>query len=299
MTNEVAEFRPVSGERIFLPLVTSSAASPTDHRRTDEVLQPQMLSGPGIAMSTDRTFTTVESEQTESPDPVGVNPTTIVMTAMMENGRATTSSSQAPHDEALYNDLTPQINDDPDTVVTHEPNGINTIPATNTNMTNDENHLMTNDSINHLDEHNAITSKCLISANHQKWFTSVHNCWMGHRGVTATLDLLKQRRYIWDSMQSDVQELIAICPTCQKLSVKKLDYNTHPFTTSTYQPHERINIDSLDLNQPDKHGNTAIIVVIDTFTRWIVLYTSRIILKSTQLRRYLNILGDTERLVRS
>ena len=42
--------------------------------------------------------------------------------------------------------------------------------------------------------------------------------------------------------------------------------------TSTYQPHERINIDTLELNQPDKHGNIAVIVVIDTFTRWIELY---------------------------
>jgi hypothetical protein len=62
MTNEVAEFRPVSGGGLSSPFVTSSAASPNDHRRTDEVLQPQMLSDPGIAMSTDRTFTTVESE---------------------------------------------------------------------------------------------------------------------------------------------------------------------------------------------------------------------------------------------
>ena len=212
MTNEVAEFRPVSGGGWSLPLVTSSAASPTDLRRTEEGLQPQMLSDPGIAMSTDRTFTTVESERTESPYPVGVNRTTMVMTAMMDNGRTTTSSSQAPHDEALYNDPTTPMNDEPDTVVTHEPNGINTIPVTNTNMRNDENHLMTNDSINHLDEHNAITSTCLISANHQKWFTSVHICWMGHRGVTATLDLLRQRRYIWDSMQTDVQDLIANGP---------------------------------------------------------------------------------------
>ena len=76
-------------------------------------------------------------------------------------------------------------------------------------------------------------------------------------------------------MISDVKELISVCPTCQKLSVKKLEYNTHPFVTSTYQPHERINIDTLELNQPDKHGNIALIVVIDTFTRWIELYPIR------------------------
>jgi hypothetical protein len=31
-------------------------------------------------------------------------------------------------------------------------------------------------------------------------------------------------------------------------------------------------VDTLVLNQPDKHGNIAIILVIDTFTRWIELY---------------------------
>ncbi len=66
--------------------------------------------------------------------------------------------------------------------------------------------------------------------------------------------------------------MVLRCPTCQKLNVRKLDYQTHPFTTSSYQPHERINVDSLVLNKPDQHGNIEIIVAIDTFTRWIELY---------------------------
>jgi hypothetical protein len=95
---------------------------------------------------------------------------------------------------------------------------------------------------------------------------------MGHRGAVATLDLLQQREYVWDTMKQDIRTLILQCPVCQKLSVKKLDYQTHPFTASTYQTHSRINMDTLVLNQPDKHGNIALIVVIDTFTRWIELY---------------------------
>jgi len=95
---------------------------------------------------------------------------------------------------------------------------------------------------------------------------------MGHRGVKATLDLLHSRNFVWKNMKNDVKEMVLRCPTCQKLNVRKLDYQTHPFTTSSYQPHERINVDSLVLNKPDQHGNIAIIVVIDTFTRWIELY---------------------------
>ncbi len=56
-------------------------------------------------------------------------------------------------------------------------------------------------------------------------------------------------------MKNDVKEMVLRCPTCQKLNVRKLDYQTHPFTTSSYQPHERINVDSLVLNKPDRHGN--------------------------------------------
>jgi hypothetical protein len=97
-----------------------------------------------------------------------------------------------------------------------------------------------------------------ISDDHYKWFTSVHNCWMGHRGVRATLDLLQQRNYIWNTMNSDVPKLILQCPTCQKLNVRKLDYQTHPFTTATYRPHEQINVDTLVLNQPDKLGNIVV-----------------------------------------
>ena len=104
-----------------------------------------------------------------------------------------------------------------------------------------------------------------ISDEHYKWFTSVHKCWMGHRGVRATLDLLH-----WESMSSDVPKLI-LSPTCQKLNVRRIEYQTHPFTIATYRPHEQINVDTL-VNQPDKLDNIVIIVVIDTFTRWIELY---------------------------
>jgi len=54
---------------------------------------------------------------------------------------------------------------------------------------------------------------------HYKWFTSVHNCWMGHRGAASTLALLQQREYVWDTMKQDVHDLILRCPVCQKLSV--------------------------------------------------------------------------------
>jgi hypothetical protein len=99
------------------------------------------------------------------------------------------------------------------------------------------------------------------------WFTSIHNSWMGHLGLKQSLELLRSRGHIWPTMKADVSHFISTCPTCQKLDVRRLEIQTHPYTISTYQPHECLNIDTLVLNQPDKHGNIAIIVVINTFTR--------------------------------
>ena len=41
------------------------------------------------------------------------------------------------------------------------------------------------------------------------------------------------------------------------------------FTTATYDPHQRLNIDTIGPSPPDADGNCYILVLIDTFTRWI------------------------------
>ena len=45
-----------------------------------------------------------------------------------------------------------------------------------------------------------------------------------------------------------------------------------PFTTATYTPWQRINIDTIGPLPPDEHDNKYIIVIIDTFTRYVELY---------------------------
>ena len=44
------------------------------------------------------------------------------------------------------------------------------------------------------------------------------------------------------------------------------------FTTATYEPHQRLKIDTIGPIPPDADGNCYILVLIDTFTRWIELY---------------------------
>jgi hypothetical protein len=75
----------------------------------------------------------------------------------------------------------------------------------------------------------------------------VHNAWCGHAGVNTTHQRLKESGHRWVNMRRDIRNFIQICPTCQKLDARKIVYNTHPYVTAAYQPHQRINVDTLVL----------------------------------------------------
>jgi len=95
----------------------------------------------------------------------------------------------------------------------------------------------------------------------------VHNCWVGHRGIDATCKILRTQGVTWRGMRRDVEKFCRLCPTCQKQDVRQINYNTIPFTTSTYKPHARLNVDTISLSETDSHGNLHAIVIIDTCTR--------------------------------
>ena len=73
-------------------------------------------------------------------------------------------------------------------------------------------------------------------------------------------------------MRKDVEKLIQLCPTCQKQHVRKVEYNTIPFSTTAYTPNARLYVDTLELAEEDAHGNKAVIVAIDACTRWVEIY---------------------------
>ena len=43
-----------------------------------------------------------------------------------------------------------------------------------------------------------------------------HNSWSGHRGVDATVAMLKDEGVTWKGMSKDVKQFINQCPICQK-----------------------------------------------------------------------------------
>ena len=69
-------------------------------------------------------------------------------------------------------------------------------------------------------------------------------------------------------MREHVRAFIRACPCCQEMCVLKTPIHGHPFTTSTYEPMIRLNIDFVG---PFSDGG-YILTIIDTFTRWVELY---------------------------
>ena len=111
-----------------------------------------------------------------------------------------------------------------------------------------------------------------------------HNSLVGHHGrdrtVAKVMEVLQQKKYKKlvdqfsdnDHLRTYVKEFIDKCPVCQKLSTIKVPIQAHTFTTATYEPHQRLNMDTIGPFPDDEDGYCYILVIIDTFTRWIELF---------------------------
>ena len=105
--------------------------------------------------------------------------------------------------------------------------------------------------------------------------SQAHNDIVGHGGVDRTLNKLSERGDIWSNMKEHVKRFIKTCPCCQVMSYVKVPIHTHPFTTGSYEPFERINIDTIGPLPTDEYGNSYIIVIIDCFSRFLELYPTK------------------------
>jgi hypothetical protein len=100
----------------------------------------------------------------------------------------------------------------------------------------------------------------------------VHNSVAGHHGVERTINKCTETLPF---MREHIKKFIKNCPCCQKMSVIKVPIHTHRFTTATYEPMERLNIDSMGPFDTDELDNSYIIVIIDCFTRFVELYPTK------------------------
>jgi hypothetical protein len=116
----------------------------------------------------------------------------------------------------------------------------------------------------------AIQLDRIITPAHLEIIKECHGKKIGHGGVERTLNKILSLGGRWQFMRQDVRKFIAHCPACQKMSQINLPIHTIKYIASTYHTMECLNIDFVG-PYPDKG---YLLVIIDTFTRWIELYPS-------------------------
>jgi len=110
---------------------------------------------------------------------------------------------------------------------------------------------------------------------------SCHNTNVGHGGVDRTLNLLDELRKKdsskesifanWSYKRADVRRFVKACPICQKIKQHQLLKYTPHFTTSTYGIFDNISIDTIYMPESAR-GNKYLIVMIDSFSRYLDVY---------------------------
>jgi transposase InsO family protein len=105
-----------------------------------------------------------------------------------------------------------------------------------------------------------------------KIISTVHNSLMGHHGVERTMQKLISLGHKWKDMRLHVRRFKKMCACCQKMENIGPPIKAHKFTVSSNSPMDVIAIDFIEGLIPDEYGNDTIMVVIDTFSRFIELF---------------------------
>ena len=104
---------------------------------------------------------------------------------------------------------------------------------------------------------------------------AVHNALVGHNGVDRTLERLKIKRVVFKYQRKLVKKFIREWAWFQKYDERALPMGVTPTTLSASMSMQRLALDSIGLLPDSQHGFKHILVVICTFTRWVMLYPTR------------------------
>ena len=104
---------------------------------------------------------------------------------------------------------------------------------------------------------------------------AVHNSIAGHSGVKRTILKLKRKEVKFKYMRDYVDKFIKQCPLCQKLDERRLPVHVKPLTLATYRAMQRLQIDAIGPLPTTENGFAYILVIIDTFSRWVMLYPTK------------------------
>ena len=136
-------------------------------------------------------------------------------------------------------------------------------------------------------------SRCLVGIEipHCDDIKAVHNSVMGHRGISLTESLLRERGLEWDTMTDDVKTFIATCAVCQKVRLGQGSAAAALATIAVTEPFEEIAIDTIGPLPADAYGNEFIIVVIDCFSRFVELRAAREVTALEAAKALLDVFG--------
>ena len=99
-----------------------------------------------------------------------------------------------------------------------------------------------------------------------------HNAMRGHHGVLSTIRKLKELGIKFKHMRQWVDKFIKLCPTCNKTDETSFHIATMPYTLATYRAMQNLQLDAIGPLREDADGNRYVLVIIDTFSRWVMLY---------------------------
>jgi hypothetical protein len=117
----------------------------------------------------------------------------------------------------------------------------------------------------------------LVKSNHnvrkrppnEKCIQIMHNCMVGHHGITNTLDKLKAKKWTWENMHKDVADFISKCAVCQKIKHAQGSVLASLSTTIRDKLFARVAIDTIGPLPKDEYGNKYIIVMVCSFSRFV------------------------------
>ena len=102
-----------------------------------------------------------------------------------------------------------------------------------------------------------------------------HNTIVGHGGVERTLRKLEENQLVWPGQRKQVRQFVRSCSHCQKMQQIKPVIVANRQMLAAFQPMQQIAIDFIEGLPDSQEGQNTILVIIDTFSRFVELYPCR------------------------
>jgi hypothetical protein len=115
----------------------------------------------------------------------------------------------------------------------------------------------------------------VVQKEHKDLILKVHNAEVGHHGVKRTIELLEEQGKNWETRDRDVRRVLRACHTCQKMDVRVYQPQVDHYTVGTYGMFDRLNIDTIGPLPMTEEGYDHIVVIIDSFSRYMTLYPAK------------------------